>query len=264
MKYIRNTAGNTWTNYKTNIRDCKGMKYNPSFGQNTGLLMKLDTTCKQNALWQVTQDNKQWQTKSRNQGRPTKRHLDVWDRNRSSSDPTPRQLDDDDDIQMDFKKKGDGKARTGFIWLTIGTVVIYKTYDTVQQSTNTECWGTWLPEIWKSHHLTMTQTMGITNLNASHSLLLFYPKLLWTMSTSPKCMPLVKVAAISMCGNEMGNIRKCTGMGSVKSAGKCGAGVSKGLPLISPQMHSVSHSWHLFSITYHRAISTDVLQPYRP
>jgi len=43
---------------------------------------------------------------------------------------------------MDFKKKGDGKAWTGFIWLTIGTVVIYNTYDTVQHSTNTECSGT--------------------------------------------------------------------------------------------------------------------------
>jgi len=88
----------------------------------------------------------------------------------------------------------------------------------------------------------MTQTMGITNLNASHSLLLFYPQLLWTMSTSPKGMPLVKAAATSICGNGMGNIRKCTGMGSVNSAGKCGAGVSKGLPLTSPQIHSVSHS----------------------
>jgi hypothetical protein len=115
---------------------------------------------------------------------------------------------------MDFKKKGDRKAWTRFIWLMIGTVVIYNPHDTVQHPTNTECSATWLPETQfcvtsKSHHLTMAQAMGITNLNASHSLLLFYPQLLWTMSTSPKCMPLVKAPATSICGNGVGNIRKC-------------------------------------------------------
>ena len=55
-------------------------------------------------------------------------------------------IDDDDDIQMDFKKKGDGKAQTGFIWLTIETAVIYNPHDTVQHPTNTECSATWLPE----------------------------------------------------------------------------------------------------------------------
>jgi len=34
------------------------VKYNPSFGQNTELQKKMDTTCKQNASWQITQDNK--------------------------------------------------------------------------------------------------------------------------------------------------------------------------------------------------------------
>ena len=81
----------------------------------------------------------------------------------------------------------------------------------------------------ESHHLNMAQTMGITNLTASHYLLLFYPQLLWMMSTSPKCMPLVKAAATSICGNGVGNIRKCTGMGSVNSTRKCGAGFSKEL-----------------------------------
>jgi len=47
---------------------------------------------------------------------------------------------------MDFKKKGDGKAWTGFIWLMTGTAVIYNPHDTVQHPTNTECSATWLPE----------------------------------------------------------------------------------------------------------------------
>lgn len=125
--------------------------------------------------------------------------------------------------------------------------MIYNPHDTVQHPTNTEYSATWLPEtqsceILKSHHLTMAQTMGITNLNASHYLVMFYPHLLWTMSTSPKCMPLVKATATSICGNGVGNIRKCTGMGSVNNARKCGAGLSKEIPLTSPQTHSVSHS----------------------
>jgi len=113
--------------------------------------------------------------------------------------------------------------------------------------TNTGCSATWLPdtqscEILKSHHLTLAQTIGITNISASDSLLTFYPHLLWTMSSSPKHMPLMKAAATSICGNGVGNIRKCTGMGSVNSARKCGAGLSKELLLTSPQIHSVSHT----------------------
>jgi hypothetical protein len=48
MKYMRRTAGYTWTDQKNKYRDCKRTKYNPSFRQNTGLLEKLDTTCKSN------------------------------------------------------------------------------------------------------------------------------------------------------------------------------------------------------------------------
>jgi hypothetical protein len=36
MKYMRITAGYSWTDHKTN-RDCKGIKYNSSFVQNAGL-----------------------------------------------------------------------------------------------------------------------------------------------------------------------------------------------------------------------------------
>ena len=46
MKYMRRTAGYTWTNYKTNITNYKGIKNNTNFGQITGVQEKLDTTCK--------------------------------------------------------------------------------------------------------------------------------------------------------------------------------------------------------------------------
>jgi hypothetical protein len=53
LKYIKN-----WlhmleflqTGLEIEYRDCKGVKYNPSFGQNTQSQEKLDTTFKQNAL----------------------------------------------------------------------------------------------------------------------------------------------------------------------------------------------------------------------
>jgi hypothetical protein len=40
-------------------------------------------------------------TGRRNHGRPLKRLLDTWDRNRSTSDPTPWQIYDDDDDDDD-------------------------------------------------------------------------------------------------------------------------------------------------------------------
>lgn len=162
----------------------------------------------------------------------------MWDQNGSTSDPTPRQLDydDDDDIKMDLKQTRDGKAWTGFIWLTIGTVVPYNPHDILQHPTKTECSATWLSEPQSCvHSVCHAIQLRHRPWAASHSLLLFYPQLLWTMSTTPKCMPLVKAAATSICGNGMGKIRKCTGMWSVNSAIKCGVGLSKELQLTSPQ-----------------------------
>jgi len=46
MKYMRRTAGYTWTDYKTNDTNCKGFKINTKFVQITGIQEKLDTTCK--------------------------------------------------------------------------------------------------------------------------------------------------------------------------------------------------------------------------
>jgi len=46
MKYVRRTAGYTWTDYKTNTQIAKELKITPIFGQITGIQEKLDTTCK--------------------------------------------------------------------------------------------------------------------------------------------------------------------------------------------------------------------------
>ena len=46
MKYMRRTAGYTWTDYKTNAQICKGVKNNIGFGQITGIQENVDTTCK--------------------------------------------------------------------------------------------------------------------------------------------------------------------------------------------------------------------------
>jgi hypothetical protein len=46
MKYMRRTAGYTWTDYKTNY---KGITNNTNVGQIAGIQEKLYTTCKQNA-----------------------------------------------------------------------------------------------------------------------------------------------------------------------------------------------------------------------
>jgi len=43
MKYMRRTAGYTWTDYKTNVKN------NTNFGQIPGIQENLDTICKQNA-----------------------------------------------------------------------------------------------------------------------------------------------------------------------------------------------------------------------
>jgi len=45
MKYMKRTAGYTWTDYKTNTQ-YEGIKNNTISGQITGIQEKLDTTCK--------------------------------------------------------------------------------------------------------------------------------------------------------------------------------------------------------------------------
>jgi ABC-type ATPase involved in cell division len=45
MKYMRITAGYTWTDYKK-IHNLQRVKNNTNFGKITGIQEKLDTTCK--------------------------------------------------------------------------------------------------------------------------------------------------------------------------------------------------------------------------
>ena len=46
MKYMRRTAGYTWTDYRANAQIAKELKNNTNFGQITGMQEKLNTTCK--------------------------------------------------------------------------------------------------------------------------------------------------------------------------------------------------------------------------
>ena len=50
MKCMRTTAGYTWTYLKKKHGDSKGTKYNPSFGQSTGIQKESVASCKQNTL----------------------------------------------------------------------------------------------------------------------------------------------------------------------------------------------------------------------
>ena len=59
MKYMREAAGYTWTDDKTCTQRLQiNIKYNHSFGQNTGLQKKLDMTCKQQVSSQITHNYK--------------------------------------------------------------------------------------------------------------------------------------------------------------------------------------------------------------
>jgi hypothetical protein len=52
IKYMKRTAGHTWTDYKTNScihTQYEGIKNNTISGQITGIQQKLDITCKQTA-----------------------------------------------------------------------------------------------------------------------------------------------------------------------------------------------------------------------
>ena len=97
MKYMRRTAGYTWTDYKTNTQITKELKI-------TSILDKLleykrnwiqhVNRMPRNRLPRVMKHN--FPTGRMNYGRLSKRFLDMWDRNRSTSGLTPWQIYDDD------------------------------------------------------------------------------------------------------------------------------------------------------------------------
>ena len=105
MKYMRRTAGYTWTDHKTNTQIGKELKITP-------ILDKLQE-CKRNLIHHVNRlprnrlprvMKQYFPTGRRNYGRPLKRLLDAWDRDGSTSGPIPWQIDDDDDVRY-FRKK---------------------------------------------------------------------------------------------------------------------------------------------------------------
>ena len=79
------------------------IKYNPSFffwgGGNTGLEKKLDMTCKQNTLYQITQGNKKTKHQKVEETREDQ-WRDFW-MCESRMGATPWQLHDDDDDDDD-------------------------------------------------------------------------------------------------------------------------------------------------------------------
>jgi len=98
MKYMRRTAGYTWTDYKTNTQIGKELKITP-------ILDKL-LEYKRNWIQHVNRMPRNRLPKvmkhysptgRRNHGRSLKRLLDTWDRNGSTSGPTPWKIYDDDD-----------------------------------------------------------------------------------------------------------------------------------------------------------------------
>jgi len=98
MKYMRRTAGYIWTDYKTSAQIAKELKITPILDK---LLeykrnwMQHVNRMPRNRLPRVMKHY--FPTGRRNHGRPLKRLLDTWDRNGSTSGPTPWQIYDDDD-----------------------------------------------------------------------------------------------------------------------------------------------------------------------
>jgi Holliday junction resolvase RusA-like endonuclease len=97
MKYMRRTAWYTWTDHKTNTQIAKELKI-------TTILYKL-LEYKRNWIQHVNRMSRNrlprvikhyTPTGRRNHDRPLKRLLDTWDRNGSTSGPTPWQIYDDD------------------------------------------------------------------------------------------------------------------------------------------------------------------------
>ena len=102
MKYLRRTAGYTWTDYSTNAQIAKELKITPIFDK----LLKYKRNWIQhvnrmprNRLPRVMKHY--CPTGRRKHGRPLKRLLDTCDRNGSTSGPTPWQIYDDDDDDDD-------------------------------------------------------------------------------------------------------------------------------------------------------------------
>ena len=79
MKYMRRTAGYTWDRSQNKFTHCKGIRNNTGSRKNTGIQQELDTTRKENASRQTTQDNEtlfsNWQKESWQTSEETSRYV---------------------------------------------------------------------------------------------------------------------------------------------------------------------------------------------
>jgi len=131
MKYMRRTAGYTWTDYKTNTKITKELKITPILDK---LLeykrnwIQYVNRMPRNRLPRVMKHYSP--TGRRNYDRHLKRLLDEWDRNGSTSGPTPWQIydyDDDDDEVSHFcvcRAKGFHSSVFGMLIGEIGSSLI--------------------------------------------------------------------------------------------------------------------------------------------
>ena len=98
MKYMRRTAGYTWTDYKTNLHIANELEITPVLDKLLEYKRKWIQHVNRMPRDRLPRIMKHYSpTGRRNRGRPRKRHLDTWDRNGSTSGLTPWQTYDDDD-----------------------------------------------------------------------------------------------------------------------------------------------------------------------
>jgi len=98
MKYMRRTAGYTWTDHKTNTQIAKELKITPILDKLQEYKRNLIHNVNRMPRNRLPRVMKQYSpTGRRNHGRPLKRLLDAWDWNGSTSGPTAWQIDDDDE-----------------------------------------------------------------------------------------------------------------------------------------------------------------------
>ena len=100
MKYMRRTTGYAWIDYKTNAQIAKELKITPFLDKLLEYMRKWIQHVNRMPRNRVTKHYSP--TGRRNHGRSLKRFLGTWDRNESTSGPTPWQIYDDDDDDDDL------------------------------------------------------------------------------------------------------------------------------------------------------------------
>ena len=93
MKYMRRTAGYTWTDYKTITQIMKELKITPILDKLLEYKRKWIQHVNRMPCTRLPRVVKHYSpTGRRNHGRPLKRVSDTWDQNGSTSGPTPWQI----------------------------------------------------------------------------------------------------------------------------------------------------------------------------